>query len=362
MNPRYPLLGLLSVAIIGGFYFSTASSRDSQKTGAHKTPNNTYPLSTNAKVPFESGLDKEYVRPSLGELELKVDAALKKLQSLSPQAAAEELLILKSQLSDEAFRQIADPYICRIIQDVDFTCGWICALPDSIENKLLFTLTGANLAGVSSLHLEGMCRTLPEGLRRRELGNSLIFEHAKNDSITALRIADDLKIGVTSNLAQAMAKTALASGQISQFCNLLNSFSDKSSDSMESAVRSWAGSSPEAAAEWVTVNKTTPNLMAALIQGWVEQNPLKASSWLKAQDNSPARDGAVVALAQYLLRNTPGDGIVWARSIVDRELRERTLKQISAHWHQVDSIGAEGQLKALLTQEEYSIINAPSAK
>ncbi len=155
---------------------------------------------------------------------------------------------------------------------------------------------------------------------------------------------------------------------------------------LESALSTWAGNDPAAAAQHVGAMGLPPDenfmgiryhlghkwgeidpqaavsfalthepegvytssgstLLGSAMGQWVNDDPYGASGWVNAQPAGLQRDHAAAALARASMHTEPDGAMAWAADIADPALRQRTVQNCFETWLHMDAGRAAGWLE-----------------
>jgi len=89
----------------------------------------------------------------------------------------------------------------------------------------------------------------------------------------------------------------------------------------------WGSDQPEETLEWIAglpAGEARAGALETIFQRWTLRDPELASTHLTRMAEGPAKDLAISALAKAIYRDDPEAAALWAETITDEELRERT--------------------------------------
>lgn len=185
-------------------------------------------------------------------------------------------------------------------------------LPELKEAKVRQLVTGAVAgyrAAVSPQDGLAFANALTDADERRKARNAVFFTWADNDPAGA-------------------AHHALESGDPDARIML------------STAGFSWARSDPESACRFALdhdqqkdVKQGRRNaLLTSAVQTWAGAEPVAAARWVKALPEGEARDAAFSAVASALSYRLPEESLDWAQGIKDAEMRRQTLSSCLRSW------------------------------
>lgn len=137
----------------------------------------------------------------------------------------------------------------------------------------------------------------------------------------------------------------------------------------EAAASRWAKTDPKAAAERALALESEAErsfVFAAALRKWSAENPGEAATWISRFEPSRDLDQAAAAIASHpdALRE-PSTALSWADSILNRQLKLRTLATVLNQWASADPVAAWNYANAVpcdSTEEQALLFSAFSSE
>ena len=224
--------------------------------------------------------------------------------------------------------------------DPEAALAWSAERTEGTPNRYLPGV----VAGWSNYHLADASQfvaELPEGRERSWSVEVLASNYLHLGAGEAVDWAADLREGrfkelVQTSVARQWARQEPAAS--AEWVEALAEF-DQVGDTVRIVSSEWARSDPQTAIEWASQlsdAEVRTEGIVAVIDRWAADDPNAAGEWLNEKPLDASLDPAIDAFSRRIARMDPESALSWAESIVDSEVRAKSLIEVGQNWYRDD--------------------------
>ena len=228
--------------------------------------------------------------------------------------------------------------------DPEAALAWSTERTEGTSNRYLPGV----VAGWANYHLADASQfvaELPEGRERNWSVEVLTSNYLQLGGGEAVDWAADLREGrfkelVQTSVARQWARQEPAAS--AEWVEALAEF-DQVGDAVRIVSSEWARSDPQTAIEWaaqLSDAEVRTEGIVAVIDRWAADDPNAAGEWLNEKPLDASLDPAIDAFSRRIARMDPESALSWAESIVDSEVRAKSLIEVGQNWYRDDPEGA----------------------
>lgn len=221
-------------------------------------------------------------------------------------------------------------------------CAWVLSLPasDRLDAATALLIAAADQPELASELARHLCKADPAFIREHGTILLAVLVEAGAPEV-ALRFA---ATGGAESLDWLDSTFSLLAEQDPEKA-ALTALARPEAEGFSTVARIWAGQDPARLAGFAMERLEGISRALALEEAlpqWLARDPVAVSGWLDRFEPAAELDAGVSALALLpaLARPHPDVALGWAASIVDPELRARTLASVATQWAEVNPFAA----------------------
>ena len=226
------------------------------------------------------------------------------------------------------------------VVDPEAALAWSAERTEGTLNRYLPGVV-AGWANYDLANASQFVAELPEGRERNWSVEVLASNYLQKGAGEAVEWADGLQEGRFKELVQTSVARQWARqdpANTAEWVEALAEF-DEVGDVVRIVSSEWARSDPQTAIEWVAQlsdAEMRAEGIVAVIDRWAAEDPNAAGEWLNEKPLDAFLDPAIDAFARRTAGRDPESALTWAESIVDAEVRVKSLVEVGQIWYQDD--------------------------
>jgi hypothetical protein len=186
-------------------------------------------------------------------------------------------------------------------------------------------------------------RRLPEGDARRNSLNSVFSQWSAQDPQKALAALNGLSAPDRANAISSLASgwSRVSPEAVIQWSATLADPNERN-DAIRQAILQWAGSAPEAAAQYAErlAENERGQAMKAVVEEWAVKDAEAAANWLSRQPAGPEKDLAITSILDQIAIENPESALSWAGMISNQKSRVHQMESLARDWIKQDAAAA----------------------